>query len=217
MEEVPLDKLEKVAIKKDFIEKMDQRELNDFLNGFRSQKLYTVNASINDENYRIPAKIRLQQEGDEIKVRLHPIQRLHIPDQFMGHTFTSEEKTALLNDRNIGRVIELQDLNGKKDNYFIGVDPKTNEIIPLKQKNITLSDSIKGVSLSESQKQTLMEGGKVSLDGMTGKNDKKFSATLQVDPAGRTISFSDFKQEKGQNQKQDKTETVKKSKGVKVG
>jgi len=217
LEDVPLDKLEKVGIKRDFIEKMDQRELNDFLNGFRSQKLYTVNARINDENYRIPAKIRLQKEGDDIKVRIHPIQRLYIPDQYMGHTFTGEEKAAMLNDRNMGKVIELQDLSGKKDNYFIGIDPKTNEIIPLKQKNITLSDTIKGVSLSETQKQTLMNGGKVDLKGMLGKNDKKFSATLQVDPAGRTIAFSDFKQEKNQSQKQEKSETRKPGKTAKVG
>lgn len=34
LEDVPLDKLEKAGIKKDFLEKMDKRELNDFLNGF---------------------------------------------------------------------------------------------------------------------------------------------------------------------------------------
>ncbi|MBS2101266.1 DUF4099 domain-containing protein, partial [Carboxylicivirga linearis] len=131
LEDVPLSQLEKVGVKRDFMEKMDQRELTDFLNGFRSQKLYTVNAKINDETYRLPAKIRLHREGDEVKVRIHPIQRLHIPDQYMGHTFTNEEKTALINDRNMGKVIELQDLSGKKDKYFIGVDSKTNEIIPL--------------------------------------------------------------------------------------
>ncbi|MBS2101291.1 DUF3945 domain-containing protein, partial [Carboxylicivirga linearis] len=118
---------------------------------------------------------------------------------------------------NMGKVIELQDLSGKKDKYFIGVDSKTNEIIPLKQKNINLSDKIKGVSLSDEQKQTLMNGGKVNLQGMTGKNDKKFSATLQVDPAGRTIAFSDFKQAKKQQVKEENTETVKKGKGIKVG
>lgn len=135
----------------------------------------------------------------------------------MGHTFSKEEKAALINDRNMGKVIELQDLTGKKDKYFIGIDPKTNEVIPLKQRNITLSDSIKGVSLSEDNKRTLMEGGKVHLQGMMGKNDKKFSATLQVDPAGRTIAFSDFKQEKSKDIKVETGDDVKKGKGIKVG
>ena len=216
LDEVPLEKLERVGIKRDFIGKMDQKELNDFLNGFRSQKLYTVNANINGEDYKIPAKIRLQKEEGEIKVRMHPIQRLHIPDSFMGHTFTEDEKKALLKDRNIGKVIELQDLSGKRDMYYIGVDAKTNEIVPLKQKNIQVADKIKGAELTSAQKEKLFDGGKVQLTGMTGRNDKKFSATLQVDPAGRNIGFSDFKQEKA-DQKQSAAESKKQGKGVKVG
>ncbi|MGQ1787494.1 DUF3945 domain-containing protein [Saccharicrinis sp. GN24d3] len=216
LDEVPLEKLEKVGIKKDFIQKMEQKELNDFLNGFRSQKLYTVNANINGENYKIPAKIRLQKEEGEMKVRMHPIQRLHIPDSYMGHTFTEEEKKSLLKDRNIGKAIELQDFNGKKDKYYIGIDAKTNEVIPLKQRNIQVNDTIKGVTLSASQKEKLLNGEKIQLKGMTGRNDKVFSATLQVDPAARNIGFTNFKQEKAPAQKQTQSETQKQGKGVKV-
>ncbi|MCT4645758.1 MAG: DUF3945 domain-containing protein [Carboxylicivirga sp.] len=217
MNEVPLEKLEKMGIKRDFITKMEKKELNDFLNGFRSQKLYTVNARINDESYRIPAKIRLQKEEGEIKVRIHPIQRLHVPDSFMGHTFTKEEKTALIQDKNIGKAIELQDFSGKKDMYYIGIDAKTNEIIPLKQKNIQVADKIKGVTLTEAQKEKLSNGEKIQLKGMTGRNDKKFSATLQINPAERNIGFTNFKQEKAEKQNQDKSETQKQSKAAKVG
>jgi len=217
LEEVPLAKLEKIGIKKDFITKMEQKELSDFLNGFRSQKLYTINAKINDESYRIPAKIRLQKEEGEMKVRIHPIQRLHIPDSFMGHSFSKEERAALLQDKNIGKTIELQDFSGKKDNYYLGIDAKTHEIIPLKQKNIHVADKIKGVTLTAAQKDKLSNGEKVQLKGMTGRNDKKFSATLQIDPAGRNISFTNFKQEKAAAQKQEKSETQKQGKAQKVG
>ncbi|MBS2210717.1 DUF3945 domain-containing protein [Carboxylicivirga mesophila] len=217
LDEVPMDKLEKMGIKRDFIDKMEQKELTDFLNGFRSQKLYTVSARINDENYRIPAKIRLQREEGEIKVRIHPIQRLHIPDSFMGHAFSKEEKAALLQDKNIGKTIELQDFSGKKDKYYIGIDAKTNEIIPLKQKNIQIADAIKGVTLTAAQKEKLSNGEKVQLKGMTGRNDKKFSATLQINPAERNIGFSNFKQEKAATQTQEKSETQKQGKTAKVG
>ena len=60
-EEIPFDKLEKVGVKKEFLGHMDENELRDFLNGFRSQKLYTINATVNDEQLRIPAKLRLQK------------------------------------------------------------------------------------------------------------------------------------------------------------
>ncbi len=216
VEEVPFDKLEKVGIQRDFISKMEKKDLTDFLNGFRSDKLYTVNARINGEDYRIPAKIRLHTEGDELKVRVHPIQRLHIPDSYMGHTFTKEEKGALLNDKNLGKVIELKGMNGTKEKYYLGIDPKTNRLIPFKQKHIRVADQIKGATLTATQKEQLESGQKVRIDGMTGKNDKKFSAVLQISPGTRSISFSDFKSEASQTQNQSESQKQKRGKGPKI-
>jgi hypothetical protein len=211
-EQIPFEKLEKVGINKDFVDRMESKELKDFLNGFRSDKLYTVNAKINDQDYRIPAKIRLKQEKDgSVDVKIHPIQRLHIPDEYLGHKFTKEDKAALLNDKNLGKTVELTGRDGKKDNYYLGIDNKTNELIPLRTKHIQIPEKIKGASLSEEQKQKLAKGEKVTLDKMTGKNGKKFGATLQVDAANRTINFSGFKQEK----EKDLDKKQEKSKGVK--
>jgi len=211
-EQIPFEKLEKVGIKKDFVDRMESKELKDFLNGFRSDKLYTVNAKINDQDYRIPAKIRLKQENDgSVDVKIHPIQRLHIPDEYLGHKFSKEDKAALLNDKNLGKTVELTGRDGKKDNYYLGIDNKTNELIPLRTKHIQIPEKIKGASLSEEQKQKLAKGEKVTLDKMTGKNGKKFSAALQVDAANRTINFSGFKQEKEKDleQKQEKSKGAK--------
>jgi len=211
-DEIPLEKLEKVGIKKDFVGQMESQELKDFLNGFRSQKLYTVNARINDEDFRIPAKIRLQkQEDGTVNVKVHPIQRLHIPDEYMGHKFSKEDKGALLNDKNLGRTVELTGKNGQKDQYFLSIDSKTNELVPLRLKHIDIPDKIKGVSLSEEQRQKLGSGEKVNVENMTGSNGNKFSATLQVDAANRSINFSGFKQEveKELNQKSEKSKGAK--------
>ncbi|WP_372934761.1 DUF3945 domain-containing protein [Mariniphaga sediminis] len=211
-EDIPFEKLEKVGINRDFVNHMEPNELKDFLNGFRSEKLYTVNARIDSQEYKIPAKIRLQQQDDgSVNVRIHPIQRLFVPDEYMGHKFTKQEKTALLNDRNLGKTIELTGRDGRKDNYYLAVDPKTNELISLRTRHIQVPDRIKGVSLSEEQKQKLAAGKKVTLDGMTGRNGKKFGATLQIDAANRNINFSGFKQEKEKDleQKQDKAKGAK--------
>jgi len=197
LDQVPFDKLEKVGIKSDLIKQMEKREMTDFLNGFRSDKLYTVNARIGDETYKIPAKIRLQSREDgSVDIKVHPIQRLNVPDEYLGHKFTKEEKGALLNDKNLGKTVELTSRNGQKDNYYLAIEPKTNELIPLRTSYIQVPDKIKGVTLTAEQKDKLAAGHKVEVDGMTGKNDKKFSATLQVDAATRNISFSNFKQEK---------------------
>ena len=208
-EEIPFDKLEKVGVNKDFVNRMDENELKDFLNGFRSQKLYTINATINDEQKRIPAKLRLKKEEDgTIKVKVHPIQRLSIPEKYMGHKFTDAERNKLVAERNLGKTIELTGKDGKKDSYYLALDPKTNELIPLRTKNIKVPDKIKGATLSAEQKQKLARGEKVYLDKMTGRNGKQFGAALQVDAANRTINFSEFKQEKAQDKK------LAKSKGV---
>jgi hypothetical protein len=212
MEEIPFEKLEKAGINRDFVTRMESHELKDFLNGFRSDKLYTVNAKINDQEYRIPAKIRLQQKEDgSVDVKVHPIQRLFVPDEFMGHKFTKEEKATLLNDRNLGKTVELTNRNGQKDIYYLSIDSKTNELVPLRTKNIQVPDKIKGVSLSEEQKQKLAAGKKIVLDEMTGRNGKKFSATLQVDAANRNINFSGFKMEKEKDLdlKEEKTKGAK--------
>ncbi|MDE5417589.1 DUF3945 domain-containing protein [Labilibaculum sp. DW002] len=213
-EEIPFEKLEKAGIKKDFVDRMESQELKDFLNGFRSAKLYTINAKINDEQYRIPTKIRLQKEEDgSVKVKVHPIQRLHIPDEYLGHKFTKEEKTALLEDKHLGKTIEMTNQKGEKDNYYLSLDAKTNELIPLRSKHINIPEKIKGASLSEEQKQQLAAGKKIHLDGMTGKNGKKFSASLQVDAANRSINFSGFKKEK--EKEQEKEQKTEKKKGIK--
>lgn len=212
MEDIPFDKLEKAGINRDFVTRMESHELKDFLNGFRSDKLYTVNAKINNDEYRIPAKIRLQQKEDGlVDVKVHPIQRLFVPDEFMGHKFSKQEKASLLNDRNLGKTAELTNRNGQKDTYYLGIDSKTNELVPLRTKNIQVPDKIKGVSLSEEQKQKLAAGKKIVLDEMTGRNGKKFSATLQVDAANRNINFSGFKMEKEKDLdlKEEKTKGAK--------
>lgn len=216
-EEIPFTKLEKVGVNKEFVNRMEPQELRDFLNGYRSGKLYTVNAKINNEDFRIPAKLRLQKgEDGTINVKIHPIQRLHVPEKFMGHTFTQEERNSLLAEKNLGKTLELKGKDGKKDQFYLAIDSKTNELIPLRTSNIKVPDKIKGASLSEEQRQKLAAGEKVFLDKMTGRNGKKFGASLQVDAANRSINFSGFKQEKmaeGQTEKQSKAKGTKQKVG----
>ena len=217
MDQIPFDKLEKVGIKADLIKQMEKQEMTDFLNGFRSDKLYTVKAQIGNEEYKIPAKIRLQSKEDgSVDIKIHPIQRLNVPDEYMGYKFSKEDKGALLNDRNLGKVVELTGRDGKKDNYYLAIDSKTNELIPLRTKMIQIPEKIKGVELSSEQKEKLASGQKVVVDGMMGKNEKKFSATLQVDAANRNISFSQFKQEKSEDLKTDAKQSEKQGARQKV-
>jgi hypothetical protein len=40
----------------------------------------------------------------------------------MGYKFSKEEKRTLLNERNLGKVVELTGRDGKKDNYYLAID-----------------------------------------------------------------------------------------------
>jgi primosomal replication protein N len=221
MDQVPFDKLEKVGINRDLIQKMEKQEMTDFLNGFRSDKLYTVNAKIGGEDFKIPARIRLQSKEDgSVDIKVHPIQRLNIPDEYMGHKFSKEEKGALLNDKNLGKTVELTPKIGERGPFYLSIDSKTNELIPLRTSYIQIPDKIKGATLSAEQKENLAAGKKVTVEGMTSKDDKKFSAALQIDAASRKIGFSDFKNEKlnkSEEAKQDKQEGKNQGAKQKVG
>ncbi|HEX7583199.1 MAG TPA: DUF3945 domain-containing protein, partial [Prolixibacteraceae bacterium] len=167
MDQIPFEKLGKVGIDRNFVGKMEPKELNDFLNGFRSDKLYTVNAKIGGEDFKIPAKIRMQSKEDgSVDIKVHPIQRLNIPDEYMGHKFTKEEKGALLNDKNLGKAMELTPKIGERGPFYLGIDSKTNELIPLRTSYIQIPDKIKGASLSAEQKENLAAGKKVVVEGM---------------------------------------------------
>ncbi|HZK97409.1 MAG TPA: DUF3945 domain-containing protein [Prolixibacteraceae bacterium] len=104
-----------------------------------------------------------------------------------------------------------------KENYHLSIDPKTNELVPLKTKQIHVPDKIKGATLSAEQKDQLAAGQKVTVNEMTGKNEKNFSAILQVDAATRKISFSEFKQESSETAKQANKEETQKGAKLKIG
>src|SRR5665648_872364 len=211
-DQIPFEKLEKVGIDRNFVGKMEKQEMNDFLNGYRSDKLYTVNAKIGGEDFKIPAKIRLQSKEDgSVDIKVHPIQRLNIPDEYMGHKFTKEEKGALLNDKNLGKTVELTGRDGKKDNYYLSIDSKTNELIPLRSSYIHIPEKIKGANLSAEQKENLAAGKKVTVEGMTSKDDKKFSAALQIDAASRKIGFPILKMKSWANRKKPNRKSRKES------
>jgi hypothetical protein len=93
MEDIPFDKLEKAGIHRDFVTRMESHELKDFLNGFRSDKLYTVSAKINNEEYRIPAKIRLQQnENGAVDVKCTPFSGCLCPMNLWATSLPNRKK-----------------------------------------------------------------------------------------------------------------------------
>lgn len=78
----------------------------------------------------------------------------------------------------------------------------TNELVVLNADKIKIPDELKGVKLTEQQKQELKEGKGVYIENMLSKNLKPFNATVQVNADKRGLEFH-FPDAQRQSQNQD--------------
>jgi hypothetical protein len=75
----------------------------------------------------------------------------------------------------MGRVVNLvNSKTGELMPSIISIDRLTNDVIALRTEFIKIPDEIKGVKLNDEQKQTLMEGKPLYLEGMISKKERSF-------------------------------------------
>ena len=90
----------------------------------------------------------------------------------------------------MGRVVNLvNSKTGELMPSIISIDRLTNDVIALRTEFIKIPDEIKGVKLNEEQKQTLMEGKPLKLEGMISTKGTEFSATVQFNADKRYVEF----------------------------
>ncbi len=132
-----------------------------------------------------------QAEDGKVVVGIHGIRKepnLHF--EFFGHKFTDEDKKNLLETRNMGRVVDLKNTKtGELMPSIISIDRLTNDVIALRTDFIKIPDKIKGVKLDDAQKQTLIEGKPLKLEGMISTKGTEFSAMVQFNADKRYVEF----------------------------
>ena len=140
--------------------------------------------------------------------------------EFFGHKFTDEDKKNLLETgKGVGRVVNLTNTKtGELMPSIISIDRLTNDVIALRTEFIKIPDEIKGVKLDDAQKQTLMEGKPLYLDGMISKKGTEFSATVQFNADKRYVEFmfdrsnsNQQSQSRGQNNHQSRPQEAPKT------
>lgn len=156
---------------------------------------------------------REKQDGS-ICLAIHGIRKQ--PDfkmPFLGHEFTDEDKKALKQNGNMGRIIELEKPGAKGEKIkvpsIVSIDKLTNDLIALPADRIKIPEKIGGITLSEEQKQQLSEGKPLKLNGLTSKEGKPFDATLQFNAEKRYVEYVNInknKYQQGQNQGEMKME-----------
>lgn len=188
--QIDWDTMNNLGLGKERLERMNL--LDPLLKGYKTNELVAISVNLGGAVVRTDARLSLQPAEDgKIVAAIHGIRKEpNLKFEFFGHQFTAEDKKNLLDTGNMGRIVDLKNpKTGEIMPSIISVDRLTNELIALKADFIKIPDEIKGVKLDEHQKQTLMEGKPLQLDGMISNKGTEFSATLQFNADKRYVEF----------------------------
>ncbi|AXP79782.1 hypothetical protein CJ739_685 [Mariniflexile rhizosphaerae] len=217
-EQIDWETMKNLGLSKEKLEKMNL--LDPLLRGYKTNELVPVSLNLGRAITRMDARLSLQANDEgQVVVAIHGIRRtpnLNFP--FFGHEFSKEDKDNLLQTGNMGRVVNLTNpKTGETIPSIISVDRLTNELVALRTEYIKIPEHIKDVKLDEQQKQTLMEGKPLYIEGMTSKKGDPFNASVQFNADKRYVEFlfdrsnsNQQSQSNGQNNQQNQSNEVPK-------
>ena len=158
----------------------------------RKSKLVTVTPTFGGEKFPIDARLSFRTDADgNVKVVPHFIHREPMLDQeFKGYQFTKEDKAALKETGNLGKVVELTDkATGEKVPSFVSIDRLTNEIVSVPVKSVFIRDTIGDTKLTMAEVMQLKEGKALPPKQITGKNGQSYNVVLQVSADRKGVEF----------------------------
>lgn len=170
-------------------ESIGEQNLRNMVNN-RMSDLVKVTPTFGNEKYELEARLSLHENPDgSIKVVPHFIrQEPNLNDEFHGVKFTKEDKEMLKTTGNLGRVIDLKDVNGNTIPSFVSIDRKTNELIALPVSALYIRNKIGETELTPKE-IGLLKSGKQLHKEVTLKDGKTFPAVLQVSAAEQKAEF----------------------------
>lgn len=173
-------------------ELIERNMLDPLLKGYKTNELVPLVLRVGAAEARMDARLSLKtNEVGDVVVAIHGIRKEpNLKYPLFGHEFTDEDKKNLLETGNMGRVVDM--VNPKTNEVIpsiVSLDRLTNEVVALPAERIKIPDEIKGVKLDDLQKQTLLEGKPLYLEGMTSKKGTEFDATVQFNADKRYVEF----------------------------
>lgn len=179
---------EKWGIDRDALEKSG--DLKEMLYN-RKSKLVTVTPTFAGEKFPIDARLSFRTDPDgNVKVVPHFIHREPKLDQkFEGYEFTKEDKAALRETGNLGKVVELTDKNGNKVPSYVSIDRLTNEVVSVPAKDVFIRDTIGQTKLTIAEVMQLKEGKALPPKEISDKNGRTYNVVLQVSADRKGVEF----------------------------
>lgn len=189
-EQIDWETMNNLGLSKERLEKAGV--MDTLLRGYKTNILMPISLNLGTAVTRMDARLSLQPgENGNAVVAIHGIRKepnLNTP--FFGHEFTKEDKDNLLKTGNMGRAVDLTNpKTGEKIPSIISIDRLTNEVVALRQDWMRIPNEFKGVTLNAEQKQTLLDGKPLQLEGMISKKGEPFNAPVQYNADKRFIEF----------------------------
>ena len=183
------DQLKNFGLSREYLQ--ERGLLDSMLKGYKTNQLVPINLNFGSAVLRTDARLSLQQSNTgEVVLAIHGIRKQpELERPYFGHVFSDEDRKNLLETGNMGRVVELNGRNGERIPSFISLDKLTNEVVAMRAENVYIPNEIKGVQLTDQEKNDLREGKKVYIEGMTAKSGNEFNAHIQVSAERRGIDF----------------------------
>lgn len=172
-------------------EDLEKSKSLDKLLNYRKSEPLTVRVEVLGEIQELGARLELKRMPDGSVdfvpdfVRKEP--RLDEPHK--GYTFTDEDRKALRQTGNLGRVVNLADKDtGELVPSYISIDRFTNRIEDVPVNKVRIADRIGKTEINENERNLLRAGGYVHKE-IELANGRKFQTILQVSALDRSVEF----------------------------
>lgn len=192
---------------------MNEKDMKALLN-YGKTGLVIVKPTFGGEQIEIQARLSFRKDdNDQLQLVPHFVRNEPKLDvAYKGYTFTPEDKKNLLQNGNLGKVVDFPDKNtGELRPHFISIDRLTNEIVDIPTNKVRIPDTIGKTPITKDDKRVLYTGiplrKKIEL-----ANGRKFTPLLQVNVEQRGVEFvpGSTRQAQGQKQNGDKKQTADK-------
>ena len=192
---------------------MNEKDMKALLN-YGKTGLVIVKPTFGGEQIEIQARLSFRKDdNDQLQLVPHFVRNEPKLDvAYKGYTFTPEDKKNLLQNGNLGKVVDFPDKNtGELRPHFISIDRLTNEIVDIPTNKVRIPDTIGKTPITKDDKRVLYSGLPLRKE-IELANGRKFTPLLQVNVEQRGVEFvpGSTRQEQGQKQNGDKKQTADK-------
>lgn len=192
---------------------MNEKDMKALLN-YGKTGLVIVKPTFGGEQIEIQARLSFRKDdNDQLQLVPHFVRNEPKLDvAYKGYTFTPEDKKNLLQNGNLGKVVDFPDKNtGELRPHFISIDRLTNEIVDIPTNKVRIPDTIGKTPITKDDKRVLYSGIPLRKE-IELANGRKFTPLLQVNVEQRGVEFvpGSTRQAQGHKQNGDKKQTADK-------